>query len=502
MLSLRAQFAFPTLVLAAGLCLSACSTKENKTALLLNVTLDSSAIAPGTVTIDTVVVVVKGGSNFTGQFPWSDAKAGLLSATLLLPAEAAGEDILDVQGTLGGSEVAVAPSQTITIVAGKAFGPIAVVLKPSVILRDGGIDALSGDGPQPDLAAGPEVGVPDAGVTPDTHIDETGPEAAAPDALLPSDVVQPIEAAPSPDAPLPSDVVQPVEVGPSPDAPRLPDVANAGADVPQPGDAGADAPQPADAVDAGADAGADSLAGPVWQKVENVVNDPFDDTFDIVVAVDPVNQHVYVMWVDWSSSAVKVKRWNRITGKWGDTHTLEDNASGNPEIIQVGVDGAGNAIAAWQHSVSSDTTLAQIGGVRVSRTTDGESWSAAESVTPLRQVVEMRMAVARNGQARIAFTERLTSSPYTEQLYSAYFDGTTWTSGPNPLAPEDPNDQDGHNPSVAIGDDLVASFILFTQKDPRAATAWRPPPSRARPWMISSFSTATPRTIFPRWLLL
>jgi len=464
MLSLRAQFAFPTLVLAAGLCLSACSTKENKTALLLNVTLDSSAIAPGTVTIDTVVVVVKGGSNFTGQFPWSDAKAGLLSATLLLPAEAAGEDILDVQGTLGGSEVAVAPSQTITIVAGKAFGPIAVVLKPSVILRDGGIDALSGDGPQPDLAAGPEVGVPDAGVTPDTHIDETGPEAAAPDALLPSDVVQPIEAAPSPDAPLPSDVVQPVEVGPSPDAPRLPDVANAGADVPQPGDAGADAPQPADAVDAGADAGADSLAGPVWQKVENVVNDPFDDTFDIVVAVDPVNQHVYVMWVDWSSSAVKVKRWNRITGKWGDTHTLEDNASGNPEIIQVGVDGAGNAIAAWQHSVSSDTTLAQIGGVRVSRTTDGESWSAAESVTPLRQVVEMRMAVARNGQARIAFTERLTSSPYTEQLYSAYFDGTTWTSGPNPLAPEDPNDQDGHYPSIAIGDE-GSGIVLFTQKD-------------------------------------
>jgi len=262
--------------------------------------------------------------------------------------------------------------------------------------------------------------------------------------------------------------------------PATADVANAGADVPQPADAGADAPQPADAVDAGADAGADSLAGPVWQKVENVVNDPFDDTFDIVVAVDPVNQHVYVMWVDWSSSAVKVKRWNRLTGKWGDTHTLEDNASGNPEIIQVGVDGAGNAIAAWQHSVSSDTTLAQIGGVRVSRTTDGESWSAAESVTPLRQVVEMRMAVARNGQARIAFTERLTSSPYTEQLYSAHFDGTTWTSGPNPLAPEDPNDQAATTRASRSAMRVVASFSS-PRRTPAAATAWQPPPSRARP---------------------
>jgi len=270
MLSLRAHFAFPTLVLAAGLCLAACSTKENTTALLVNVTLDSSAIAPDTVTIDTVtvVVVVKGGSaKFTGQFPWSDAKAGLLSATLLLPPRQAGkEDTLDVQGKLGESEMAVAPSQTITIVAGKATGPIAVVLKPSVILRDGGIDALSGDGPQPDLAAGPEVGVPDAGVTPDTHIDETGPEAAAPDAPLPSDVVQPIEAAPSPDALFRPMSCNRSRSGRPPDAPRLPDVANAGADVPQPADAGADAPQPADAVDAGADAGADSLAGPVWAE--------------------------------------------------------------------------------------------------------------------------------------------------------------------------------------------------------------------------------------------
>jgi len=67
-------------------------------------------------------------------------------------------------------------------------------------------------------------------------------------------------------------------------------------------------------------------------------------------------------------------------------------------------------------------------------------------------------------RARIAFTERLTSSPYTEQLYSAHFDGTTWTSGPNPLAPEDPNDQAGHYPSIAIGDE-GSGIVLFTQKD-------------------------------------
>jgi hypothetical protein len=427
----RAHFAYSVLVLAGGLCVAACS-KDEKTALEVNVTLSGDVKQQP----DAVRFVLKGGGTtfIDRQADWSAASAGMLKVTLLLPAQAAGSDTLEVSALLGLNKIKIAeaPPQTITITAGKAYGPIAVVLQPAVVSVDGGTDALSSDGPQSDLAAGSEVGTPDAGVTPDTRIDEPGPEAAAADALLPSDVVQPVEVAPSPDAPQVSDVA----------------------------DAGGDATQPTDAVDAGED----SLAGPVWQKVENVVNDPFDYASDTVVAVDPVNQHVYVMWVDWSSSAVRVKRWNRITGKWGDTHTLEDNASGDPEIIQVGVDGAGNVIAAWQHSVSSDTILAQIGGVRVSRTTDGESWSAAESVTPLRQVVEMRMAVARNGQARIAFTERLTSIPYTEQLYSAHFDGTTWTSGPNPLAPEDPSDQAGHYPSIAIGDE-GSGIVLFTQKD-------------------------------------
>ncbi|MGB8296308.1 MAG: hypothetical protein WCG85_12850 [Polyangia bacterium] len=460
MLSLRAHFAFPTLVLAAGLCLAACSTKENKTALLVNVTLDSSAIAPDTVTIDTVVVVVNGGSaKFTGQFPWSDAKAGLLSATLLLPAEAAGkEDTLDVQGTLGGSEMAVAPSQTITIVAGKATGPIAVVLKPSVILRDGGIDALPGDGPPPDLSAGSEVGIPDAGVTPDTRIDEPRPEAAAPD------------------APLPSDVAQPVEVGQSPDAPQPSYMTDAGADAPHPTEAGADAPPPTDSVEAGADTGADSSAAPAWQPVENAQNDPndplgssTDSVGAIAVAVDPVRDHVYAMWADNSTWAVRVRRWNHTTATWESTRTLVDSGAGYPEDLQIGVDGAGHVIAAWRYdfiSTASDTTVTQMGGVWVSQSADGDTWSAAAAVTPQRPryVAELCLAVARNGQARIAFSEKLTASPYTVLPYSAYFDGTTWTTGSSPFAAEDPNDQNDHYPSMAIADD-GSGIILFTQPD-------------------------------------
>jgi hypothetical protein len=468
MLSLRAHSAFPTLFLAAGLCLAACSTKENTTALLVDVTLD---IQPGDpVPIDTVVVVVtRGTAKFTGRFPWSDASGGTLKATLVLPAEAAGDDTVDVQGTLGtapATPTVTVPSETIT--AGKAAGPIVVVLKPIISNADGGADALPGDGPQPDLSAGPEAGKPDAGVTPDTGIDGPGAEVAALDAPLLFDVVQPVDAVTSPDAPQVFDVA-----GAGADAPQP---SEAGADAPQPTEAGADAPQPSDAVKAGADAGADSAAAPAWQPVENAQydpNDPLGSSADsvsaITVAVDPVRDHVYVMWADNSTWAVRVRRWNHTTGTWEPTRTLEANGAGYPEDLQIGVDGAGHVIAAWRYdfiSSASATTMNQMGGVWVSRSADGDTWSAAESVTPQGtwHAMELCLAVARNGQARIAFTTRLTVSPSTEQTYSAYFDGTTWTAGANPLAPEDPNDQNNHYPSIAISDD-GSGIILFTQPD-------------------------------------
>jgi hypothetical protein len=331
-----------------------------------------------------------------------------------------------------------------------------VTLTPIGGSADGGTDALPGDGPQPDLAAGPEAGKPDARVTPDARIDEPGAEAA------------------TPDVPVPSDVVQPIDVKPSSDSLQLSDGADAGADVPQTTDVGQDAPLAADAVEAGADTGADSLAAFAWQPVENAQYDPQDPLgssvgypYALAVAVDPVREHVYVMWGD-DSWAVRVRRWNHTTATWERTRTLEGNGSGYIRNVQIGVDGKGGVIAAWYYdfiSTASDSTKEQMGGVWVSRSTDGDSWSAAESVTPQRPRVtqELSMAVARNGQARIAFSERLTSSPSTVQPYSAYFDGTTWTPGPK-LALEDSTSQDNHYPSVAIGDD-GSGIILFVQKD-------------------------------------
>jgi hypothetical protein len=435
--------------LAAGLYLVACS-KDERTALLVNVTLDSGATSPTPVATDAVVIEVSHGSaKFTSQFPWSEANAGTLKATLLLPAAAAGSDTLNVRATLGGIDVASAP-QTITISAGKSTGPIAVVLKPVIILGDGGADALPNDGFGPDLAGGPEAGSPDASVTPDAHSDGPGLGAAVPDAPAPSDVVQPSDVARLPDVLQPADAA---DVG-------VDAAETTASDAPAPSDVAPDVARLTDAVEAGAD----GSAGLAWQPAKNILaNTAAYPTTAVAVAVDPVNEHVYVMWID-SQSVVKVTRWNRTTAAWEPTVTLESLSNGEPLAVQIGVDGTGQVTAAWFHNNNSDPPDPTLSGVRVSRSTDGVFWSPAESVTPLRRVVELSLAVARDGRARIAFSEQLTASPYTVQLYSAYFDGKTWTTGPNPLAPEDPTDRAFRIPSVAISD-TCTGIILFTQKD-------------------------------------
>ena len=436
------------LVLAAGLGLAACS-KQDKTALLVDVTLDKLV----TSQFDKITFVVsRGSSTFATQHvDLPAASAGPLEVALRLPAEAAGDVSVDAYAWLKGKEIAWAePRPFTTIVADKINGPLVVTLTPFGGSADGGADALTSDGPGPDLAGGPEAGSPDASVTPDARSDGPGPDAAVPDAPAPSDLVQPADGARSPDVLQPADAtdvgVDAAETTAS-DAPALSDVAP-------------DVARLTDAVEAGAD----GSAGLAWQPAKNILTDPGAyPTTAVAVAVDPVNEHVYVMWID-SYSAVKVTRWNRTTAAWEPTITLESLGNGEPEDPQIGVDGSGQVTAAWFHNNDNDPPDPTLSGVRVSRSTDGVSWSPAESVTPLRRVVELSLAVARDGRARIAFSEQLTATPYTVQLYSAYFDRKTWTTGPNPLAPEDPTDRDFRIPSVAISD-TCTGIILFTQKD-------------------------------------
>ncbi|HJX63271.1 MAG TPA: hypothetical protein VJ860_04885 [Polyangia bacterium] len=474
MRSLRSDITFSVLVLAAGLGLSACSTQKG-TALLVDVTLDNLVTPrPDKITF----VVSRQSRTFASQHvAWPATSVGPIEVALRLPAEAAGTVNVDVQAWFNGGPIAAAsPSPSTTIVADKVNGPFAVTLTPIGGSVDGGTDALPSDGPHPDLAAGSEVGLPDAGVTPDAHSDGPEPDAAAPDARPPADVVQPTDTAQLADAAQPADVVQPADVSHPADVVQPADVAHP-ADVAQL----PDALPPIDAAEAGVDApalpdkapltdaveaGADSSVGPGWQPGENAQYDPNDPISSggypgsIAVAVDPVKEHVYVMWADNRAPAVRVRRWDHATGTWNPTQTLDNRGICYPSDVQIGVDSQGRVIAAWRCDDQTD-------GVLVSRSTDGTSWLAKESVTPKGSwsAKELSMAVARNGQARIAFSEMPTASPSTVQLYSSYFDGTTWTTGSDPLAPEASGDTSFHYARVAIGDD-GSGIILFKHKDP------------------------------------
>ena len=105
---------------------------------------------------------------------------------------------------------------------------------------------------------------------------------------------------------------------------------------------------------------------------ENIENDVINASYYPVVAVDPVNEHVYVAWSE--DTAVKVKRWNRTTGSWEKTIVVESR--GGPQDVTIGADAKGNVLLLWGQSQSSDSTLV---GVWASRTSDGLAWSSSKS---------------------------------------------------------------------------------------------------------------------------
>jgi len=87
MRSLQTHSVYSVLALATGLCLAACS-KDEKTSLLVDVTLDKLVAGPP----DQVTFAVsRGQTKFTNQqTDWSAASAGTLKVTLLLPAKRPG----------------------------------------------------------------------------------------------------------------------------------------------------------------------------------------------------------------------------------------------------------------------------------------------------------------------------------------------------------------------------------------------------------------------------
>ena len=219
------------------------------------------------------------------------------------------------------------------------------------------------------------------------------------------------------------------------------------ADVPLPPNDGpaVDAP----VSDTGADTGetaTDASPSPTWQAASNVENDIIDRSYYPAIAVEPITQNVYVAWAE--DSAVKVKRWDRQSGTWGSTKTVEDRDVTTREVA-IGADAQGHIIMAW--GMDRDTPLA---GAWVSRAdnTEAAAWSPPVQIAT-GIVFYLQLGVSRNGVARLAYM----SPPGTNLLgvYVAYFDGTSWTADPTPVldtsSPNNPQNNYWSPPVLAIG---------------------------------------------------
>jgi len=404
------------LILLAAIWAAACSS-DKKTLLLVDVSLGLEVPAPGSVSLTVTKGTVRIGVT---DFAWP-AQGAILHAGVYLPDSAVGTVSITATGVAGGAqEIASAPD--VPIVAGQTNGPVNMTLETSVVVPDGGPPAGADALPDLEISDANAVGL-DGGNIDGPAVDGGGVDTVP--VALDSGAAD----GNSPDSVLPG-----ADGGVTVDAGVL--------DAPLPAFDGPGVDSPGDAASAQADATPDAAPALAWQPATNVENDILSRSYDPVVAVEPLAENVFVAWSE--ETAVKVQRFDRQSGTWDASKTIENR--GSPDGVGIGTDAAGHIIATWyQGSSVSDPSLP---GVWVSHSSDGKAWSPPQQIAPGTVVNdwdgtrELHLAVARNGVARLAYSLSVDTADTTGLvgLFTAYFDGTSWKANPDPVvAPTSPN---------------------------------------------------------------
>ena len=380
------------LLFALGLLAGACASDDERSLVLLDIKLGVGVAAPQQV----VLSAAQGGVEVkTATVPWGTAGSGPLKVGFFIPSGITGPVIIAAKAYTDNVLVAEGRlASEIPLEAGATVGPFDLILDLPVVtppLSDGGVDTGTADA----VPTGSEVG---DGAPPPPPLDG-GLEAGTVDG--PRDIA--VVDAGQPD--LPSD-----------DAP--------------------DAPTPADAADTTLGP-VDTTLGPVdttpavevghtptWEPAQNIEKDSLNSSYAPVVAIDPVNEHVYVAWEE--STTIKVKRWNRVTAAWEKTITVENR--GGPNSPSIGADTKGNVIVVWGQNSNGSTPSTD--GLWVSQTTDGVVFSPPTRITP-DPSFDSVLAVARNGTAHVVYSKQGGSGGWP--VFTAYYDGTGWTENPTTL---------------------------------------------------------------------
>lgn len=378
-----------------GLLAAACSSSDDRSQVVVDLTLGTGVSAPQTVRVSATQngVEVK-----TFEVAWQASNAGLVHEVgLYFPSTVTGQ--VTIAATAYANSVAVAQGQiagAVTLVKGESIGPYALVLnafRPSG--NDGGVfDGSVDQGTSDAGATGAEAG--EVGPTPssDAGLLDAALDAAAGDAVRPTDAPITSEDAPADDA-LHGDAT--------------------------PGDATEEVGH--------------TLA---WEPAINVQSD-MKTSYGTVVAIDPINENVYAAWVD--DTTVKVRRWTRQTATWEKTVPVENR--GNPNTPGIGVDVKGNVMLVWPQDTRGVNT--SLDGVWMSRTTDGASWSPPVRIST-GVAYGVVLAMARNGTGHAAYSKQGNG---TWSLCTAYYDGTVWTESAKPV--EDKSNYGDFEPQIALG---------------------------------------------------
>jgi hypothetical protein len=237
------------------------------------------------------------------------------------------------------------------------------------------------------------------------------------------------------------------------------------------------------AVDGGAD-GATALPPPLdhpsWRAPEKLQDNPIGDGA----------QKVRVSLHKTTGDAVAVFAWNgrlqamgyvAATRVWGPAVTIAEH----PRFadLEVAMDSGRRVFVAWDSGANTDPAA---DGVWESRSDDGgKTWTGKVRLGPGPNADGLRLAVSRNGRARLAWEQSTSSIPVLTQVLSAAFDGVRWGAVATVLEPS-PN----ASPKPSLGIDDVGAGVLAWQRTDAAQTSH---------YFASSFSGATldpPREIF------
>ncbi len=402
-------------VVALALLPAACSSKDDRSLVVIDLELGPDVPTPTTIHLS----ALQGASEVkTADVSWKQTSASM-QVGLYIPAGVSGKVSIVAGGTVNGATIE-GRIDSLDLKVGGAVGPYTLTLNRSAVtppVPDAGVDTVVA----PDVV-GPSA---DAGDTRPPSGDGALPDVAgtAADGLGQTDLVFSDD---TKDAVLSGDDVPGGDAQDTNDAFALPEVSDTSL-------------SPADVTVGPETAG----HTPAWEPAQNVENDPINPSYQPVIAVDPVNEHVYVAWDE--ATTVKVKRWNRVTAAWEKTVTVETR--GNPVTPGIGVDASGNVLLIW----GQNTGVASVDGVWTSRSTDGSSWSPAARITA-DPSFDVHLAVARNGTAHAVYNKQGSGWP----LFTAYYDGTGWTENPTSLDPN-PNffDSEARIALTGTGDGLL-----------------------------------------------